>query len=356
MEVLAALEQGAYEQVVWCHDDRTSLRAIIAIHSTARGPALGGTRFHPYPNERAALADVLRLARGMTYKAAMANLDLGGGKAVILGDPRRLRTDALLSVYGRFVNSLSGRYVTAEDVGTTQHDMAVIRRQTSYVTGVSESLGGSGDPSPATALGLASAMGAVAEHLWRTPSLQGRHVAVLGVGKVGSALVTHLVAAGAKVSVADVDPTRARAMTDRHGAAAVDPDDALALECDIVAPCAMGGVLDSTTIPRLRCRAVCGSANNQLAEANDAGRLADAGILYAPDYVVNAGGIINLADELQGYDRGRATARIGAIGATTALVLATAQAEGITTAEAADRMAEARIDAAAGTERIRTFS
>jgi valine dehydrogenase (NAD+) len=355
VEVLHALEEGAYEQLVWCHDGRTGLRAIIAIHSTALGPALGGTRFYPYPDEQAALVDVLRLARGMTYKAALAGLDLGGGKAVILGDPHRLRSEALLTVYGRFVNSLSGRYVTAEDVGTTQADMDVIRGQTSYVTGVSESLGGSGDPSPATALGLASAMGAVSEHLWGTGSLEGRHVVVVGVGKVGSALVGHLVAAGTKVSVADIDHAKVRAMTARHGAAAVSTDDALTLECDVLAPCALGGVLDASTIPRLRCRAVCGSANNQLAGPDDARRLADAGIVYAPDYVVNAGGVINLADELRGYDRARARAGVAAIGQTTAGVLAAAQAEGTTTVEAADRLAEARLETVAGADRIRTF-
>ena len=355
VEVLHAMEEGAYEQVVWCHDAGTGLRAIIAIHSSALGPALGGTRFYPYPDEGAALVDVLRLARGMTYKAALAGLDLGGGKAVILGDPGHLRSDALLSTYGRFVNSLSGRYVTAEDVGTTQADMDVIRRETSYVTGVSESLGGSGDPSPATALGLAFAMEAVAEHLWGTGSLEGRHLVVVGVGKVGSALVAHLVAAGAKVSVADVDPAKVRAMTARHGVAAVSTDDALTLECDVLAPCALGGVLDASTIPRLRCRAVCGSANNQLAEPEDARRLADAGIVYAPDYVVNAGGVINLADELRGYDQSRASAGVAAIGRTTTKVLAAAEADGTTTVATADRLAEARIDTAAGTDRIRTF-
>ena len=355
MELFQRLGDGGFEQVVWCHDVPTGLRAIVSIHSTALGPALGGTRFRPYPTEEAALTDVLRLSRGMTYKAAAAGLDLGGGKAVILGNPVTTRSPELLRAYGRFVESLSGRYITAEDVGTTQADMDLIRQETRFVTGVSQSAGGSGDPSPATALGVVHAMGAVAKHLWGSPSLDGRHVVVSGVGKVGSALVPLLVAAGAKVSVADVEPARVSAMVARHGATPVTTDDALGMVCDVLAPCALGGVLNATTIPRLGCRAVCGSANNQLDEPADAERLADAGILYAPDYVVSAGGIINIAEELRGYDHGRATARLVAVGQTTAAVLAAAATSGITTLAAADRLADSRLTAADGSPRIRTF-
>ncbi|MDP8987168.1 MAG: NAD(P)-binding domain-containing protein, partial [Actinomycetota bacterium] len=328
--VVERLDVPGHEEVVRCSDARTGLRSIVAIHSTALGPALGGVRFRPYGDDGEALHDVLRLARGMTYKAAVAGLDLGGGKAVIVGDPARLRSEELLRAYGRFVDSLRGRYLTAEDVGTTQADMDLIREETRHVTGVSESAGGSGDPSPATAIGVVHAMEALAEHAWSDGSLEGRHVVVLGAGKVGSALVGHLVAAGASVSVADVDPARVHEMVRRHGARPVDVDDALALECDVLAPCALGGVLDAATIPRLRCRAVCGAANNQLVDRADADRLARAGVLYVPDYVASAGGIINIAEELRGYDRERAVAAVAGIRRTTGAVLAAAAAEGVT--------------------------
>jgi glutamate dehydrogenase/leucine dehydrogenase len=346
MAVFDLLDGGGHEQVVWGQDQGCSLRALVAIHSTALGPALGGVRLRPYPDEHAALVDVLRLARGMTYKAAAAGLDLGGGKAVILDAPSGAAREPLLRAFGRLVDSLGGRYITAEDVGTNQADMDLIRTQTPHVTGISEHLGGSGDPSPATALGVLHALGSVAEALWGGRSLAGRHIVVVGVGKVGSALVGHLATAGAKVSVADIVPARVQAMVERHGAIPLDVGDALAQPCDVLAPCALGAVLDATTIVALRARAVCGSANNQLAEALDAARLADAGVLYAPDYVVSAGGIINIAEELGpgGYDRDRATAAIAAVGATTARVLADATARGITPLQAADDLAESRLN------------
>ncbi|HSH23095.1 MAG TPA: Glu/Leu/Phe/Val dehydrogenase dimerization domain-containing protein [Acidimicrobiales bacterium] len=341
------LERDGHEQVAWYTHRPSGLRAMIAIHSTALGPALGGTRFLPYASEDHALTDVLRLSRGMTYKAALAGLDLGGGKAVIVGDPRALRSEALLRAYGRFVDSFGGRYITAEDVGTDQADMDLLREETVHVTGTSESVGGSGDPSPATALGLVHALHAVVDHRFGSPSLEGCSVAVVGVGKVGAALVRHLRAAGAEVAVADIDPVRVQAMVATHGARALEADDALSADVDVLAPCALGAVLDATTIPRLRCAVVCGSANNQLAEPEGARRLADRGILYAPDYVVSAGGIINIAEELVGYDRARATAKLAAIGATTARVLTDADRLGITTIDAADRLAESRLNAAA---------
>ncbi|MDP9005544.1 MAG: NAD(P)-binding domain-containing protein [Actinomycetota bacterium] len=344
--VFDQLDAGGHEQVVWGADPATGLRAIVAIHSTALGPALGGTRFRAYADEDEALSDVLRLSRGMTYKAALAGLDLGGGKAVILGEPGALRSEPLLRAYGRFIHSLAGRYITAEDVGTEQADMDLLRQETPFVTGVSELLGGSGDPSPATALGVVHALHAVSEHQWGSPSLDGREVLVLGVGKVGSALVGHLVASGAKVSVADIQPARVEAMVARHGASAVSIEEALTLDTDVLAPCALGGILDATTIPHLGCRVVCGSANNQLGEPADAARLADRGIVYAPDYVVSAGGIINIAEELAGYDRDRATAKLARIRLTTAQVLADAARLGTTTVEAADRLAERRLAAA----------
>jgi valine dehydrogenase (NAD+) len=349
-----------FEQVSFCHDARSGLRAIIAIHSTVLGPALGGTRFRHYDDEADALADVCRLARGMTYKHAVSGLDCGGGKAVILGDPRTTRTEALLRTYARFIDGLAGRYLTAEDVGTTQADMDLIRRETPYVTGVSESLGGSGDPSPATAWGVLAALRTIGARCWGTPSIEGRHVVVIGVGKVGRALVGHLVADGAKVTVADIDPAAVEAvLADHRGSAppveVVDADKAHVVECDVVSPCALGALLNARTIPELRCTAVCGSANNQLDTPADGQRLADAGVLFAPDFVVNAGGVINIAEERtgRGYDHDRAWRRIAGIESTLATVLERADADGVTPEVAADRVAEARIDAVADTRRIR---
>jgi leucine dehydrogenase len=352
-DVFAVLEAGGLEQVAYCHDEASGLRAIIAIHSTALGPGLGGTRFYPYASERAALEDVCRLARGMTYKHAVCGNDLGGGKAVILGDPAVLRSEALLRAYGRFVDGLAGRYLTAEDVGTTQADMDLIRRETPHVTGVSESLGGSGDPSPATAWGVLWAMKAVAERLWGGPSLSGRHVCISGVGKVGSALAAHLADEGAKLTVADVNDHRVRDVVDAHGAVAVPPDEAHTVECDIFSPCALGAVLNRTTIPRLRCAAIVGSANNQLERDDDALLLGDRGIAYAPDFVANAGGVMNIAEEPHGYDRDRAYGRIQGIHDTVLAVFARADADGTTTALAADRLAEERIAAVSRVHQLR---
>ncbi len=335
-----------FEQVSYGYDAATGLRTIVALHSTVLGPALGGTRFWPYPDEGAALVDVCRLARGMTYKHAAAGLDQGGGKAVILGDPRTLRTDDLIVAYGRFIDGLAGRYITAEDVGTTQADMDLIRTVTPWVTGVSESLGGSGDPSPATALGVLWAMRAVASRLWGDPSLAGRHVCICGVGKVGAALADHLHEEGARLTVADVRPEATAAVAARTGAATVDTTQAHAVPCDIYAPCALGAALDATTISQLACAAVVGSANNQLATEDDAQRIQAAGVVYAPDYVVNAGGVINIAEEHRGYDHARAEQRIRGIYDTVLRVLDLADAEGLTTADAADRFAEQRLEAA----------
>ena len=345
-----------YEQVVFCHDAATGLKAIVAIHSTRLGPALGGTRFFPYVSEENALEDVLRLAEGMTYKAAVAGLDLGGGKAVVIGNPVTDKSEALLRAYGRFVDSLGGRYITAEDVGTTQADMDLIRRETRSVTGVSRSLGGSGDPSAATAYGVLHAMKAVAQHLWATTSLAGRHVVVSGVGKVGYHLARHLVEERARVTVSDVSPTALeRAATDL-GVEVAPVEKAHAVDCDVFSPCALGGALHSGTIPELRCAAVVGCANNQLADRACVQLLEEAEVLYAPDYVVNAGGVINIAEELRGYHRERAYANVRRIFDTTAAVLTTAQSEGIPTTEAAGRMAHRRLEELGHVQLIRTFA
>lgn len=338
-----------YEQFVVCHDAKVGLRAIIAIHSTVLGPALGGTRFYPYASEDQAIEDVLRLARGMTYKAAVAGLDLGGGKAVILGDPATAKSEGLLRAYGRFLDTLAGRYITAEDVGTTQADMDVIFSETANVTGISPGHGGSGDPSAATADGLWWAIKAVRSALDDTADLAGARIVVSGVGKVGSALVRHLVGDGATVTVADVNAAAVSRLVDELGVTAVPVAEAHRAECEIFSPCALGGALNEASIAGLKCRAVVGSANNQLATPQDGRRLAERGIVYAPDFVVNSGGVINIADELAGYDPPRAAARVRGIYDTTRTVLAASVDQGITPNEVAEAMAERRLSEAAST-------
>ncbi len=334
-----------HEQVVFCQDTRTGLRAIIGIYSTALGPALGGTRFYPYGSEDEALADVLRLSEAMAYKNALAGLDLGGGKAVIIGDPAQLKSEPLLRAYGRFVASLGGRYITACDVGTRSEDMDIIARECRWVTGRTTAHGGAGDSSVLTALGVMHGMRAAAEHAWGTTSLAGRTVGVEGVGKVGHRLVDHLVEAGAEVVVCDVNAAAADAVRARHPQVRVVPGiDALVAEkLDILAPCALGGTLTERVVTALTARIVCGGANNQLAQHGIEKLIADRGILYAPDYVVNAGGVIQVADELAGFSFERARAATEQIFATTARVLALADAEGVPPPVAADRLAERRM-------------
>ncbi|MGH9126854.1 MAG: Glu/Leu/Phe/Val family dehydrogenase [Acidimicrobiales bacterium] len=350
-----------FEQVVACHEPSVGLRAIIAIHSTALGPSLGGTRFYPYRSEDQAMEDVLRLAQGMTYKSAAAGLDLGGGKAVILGDPATVKTEALLRTYGQFVESLSGRYITAEDVGTTQADMDTIFSETANVTGISDALGGSGDPSAATAYGVWWALKAVRQVLDGTDELAGLRVVVSGVGKVGSRLVGRLVGDGAVVTVADVNDAAVAAVLAGHGVAAVPVDEAHQVKCDVFSPCALGGVITERVIGELQCRAVAGAANNQLAAPEDGRRLAERGIVYAPDFVVNAGGVINITDELAGfeggYDQERAYARVRGVYDTTLRVLQKAAETGTPANQIAEALAERRLaEAATGAPRIRTFT
>lgn len=350
-----------FEQVVFCRHRPSGLRAVIAVHSTALGPALGGTRFLDYATEADAITDVCRLAEGMTYKNAAAGLDHGGGKAVIWGDPGRDRSEALIRAYARFVHRLGGRYLTAEDVGTTQADMDLIRRETPFVTGVSPTLGGSGDPSPATAWGVRAAMLAALDHAGMDGALEGRHVAVSGVGKVGRALVGHLLTDGARVTIADVagpaiEATVAAARAAGHPPdrlTVVAPEEVAAVRADVFAPCALGAVLTEATIPTLGADVVVGAANNQLATDEDAARLADRGILYVPDYVANAGGVINIAEERDGYDRDRAYERVATIGDTVRTILREATQAGVTPTDAADRYARARIEAVGGVSRLR---
>jgi glutamate dehydrogenase/leucine dehydrogenase len=345
-------KQG-HEQVLFGHDPVSGLRAIIAIHSTALGPALGGTRFYPYESEEEALADVLRLSKGMTYKSAAAGLDLGGGKAVIIGDPHHDKSERLLRAYGRMVDTLQGRYITAEDVGTTTQDMDTIAKETRWVVGNSVAMGGSGDPSPVTARGLYAATRAVAERLWGTTDLSERTFAVQGVGKVGSAYVQLLVEARAKVVIADSFPPALETAKERFGVDTVPLDEIHKVECDIFSPCALGGVLNEETIPELNCKAVVGSANNQLATEKDAERIADRGILYAPDFVVNAGGVINVYDQLNGYSKTRALHLVDSIFDSTKKILKVAEDEGILPVQAAEKVAEQRIEEIGDLRRLR---
>jgi valine dehydrogenase (NAD+) len=336
---------AGHEQVVFCHDQTTGLKAIIAIYSTALGPSLGGTRFYPYATEQAALDDVLALSKGMAYKAALAGLDLGGGKAVVIGDPATAKTEGLLRAYGRFVQSLHGRYYTACDVGTFSEDMDVIAQECSFVTGRTVAHGGAGDSSVLTAYGLFQGMRAAAAATWGSPTLDGRTVGVAGVGKVGHHLVNLLVEDGARVLVSDVDAAAlARVQADHPGVRAVsDTDELVAADLDVYAPCALGGALDDAVVATLRARIVCGAANNQLAHEGIEKQLEDRGILYAPDYMVNAGGLIQVADELSGFSFERAKQRAGRIFDTTQRVFALASDEGVPPAVAADRLAERRM-------------
>ncbi|MFJ6130673.1 Leu/Phe/Val dehydrogenase [Streptomyces griseoviridis] len=340
-------DQGGHEQVVLCQDRATGLKAVIALHSTALGPALGGTRFYPYPSEAAAVADALNLARGMSYKNAMAGLDHGGGKAVIIGDPDQHKTEELLLAYGRFVASLGGRYVTACDVGTYVADMDVVARECRWTTGRSPENGGAGDSSVLTAFGVYQGMRASAQHLWGDPSLRGRRIGVAGVGKVGHHLVTHLLAEGAEVVVTDVREDAVQRILEQHPAGVTAVADTEALirvkGLDVYAPCALGGALDDASVPVLTAKVVCGAANNQLAHPGVEKDLADRGILYAPDYVVNAGGVIQVADELHGFDFERCRAKAAKIFDTTLAIFARAKEDGIPPAAAADRIAEQRI-------------
>jgi valine dehydrogenase (NAD+) len=336
---------SGHEQVAFCQDMPSGLRAIIAIYSTALGPALGGTRFYPYRSEDDALADVLNLAKAMAYKNALAGLDHGGGKAVIIGDPATGKSEALLRGYGRFISSLGGRYVTACDVGTYSEDMDVIARESRFVTGRTTEHGGAGDSSVLTAFGVFQGMRAAAEHLWGSTSLRGRRVGVEGVGKVGRRLIPHLLEAEADVVACDVSPQAIEALRARHPQVAVAEDRASLIRepIDIYSPCALGGSLTAEAVTALRATVVCGGANNQLAHPGIEKQLADRGVLYAPDYVVNAGGVIQVADELDGFRFERAKAKAERIFGTTREIFALADAEGVPPAVAADRLAERRM-------------
>lgn len=334
-----------HEQVVFCQDGPSGLKAIIAIYSTALGPALGGTRFYPYAGEGDALRDVLNLSKGMAYKASLAGLDLGGGKAVIIGDPRRDKSETLLRAYGRFVQSLAGRYYTACDVGTFSEDMDDVARECDFVTGRTIEHGGAGDSSVLTAFGVFQGMRATAEVAWGAPTLQGRRVGVAGVGKVGHHLVEHLLEDGAEVVITDVYEPAVMRVRAAHPEVenVADTAELVASDIDVYAPCALGDAINDETVQILKAKVICGAANNQLAHPGIEDVLESRGIRYAPDYCVNSGGLIQVADELEGFSFDRAKARASRIYETTKQVFEVAATEGLTTAVAADRIAERRM-------------
>jgi valine dehydrogenase (NAD+) len=338
-------ERTGHEQVAFCQDPRSGLKAIIAIYSTALGPSLGGTRFYPYPSEDEALADVLRLSAAMAYKNALAGLDHGGGKAVIIGDPAELKSEALLRAYGRFIDSLGGRYITACDVGTYSEDMDIVARESRWVTGRTPAYGGAGDSSVLTALGVFAGMRAAAGHVWGSTSLRGRRVGVEGVGKVGRKLVSHLVEDGAEVMICDVNQAATDGVRAHHPEVEVvaNTSELLAEGLDVFAPCALGGSVDDQVAATLDAKIICGGANNQLTHPGVEKLLADRGVLYAPDYVVNAGGVIQVADELGGFSFERARGRAGQIFGTTTRIFEIAGSEGVPPSAAADRLAEQRM-------------
>ena len=341
-ETLEGLSDSEHEDVVVVRRPRSGLRAIIAVHSTLLGPSLGGARFYPYEDEAAALRDVLRLSRAMTKKAALAGLAQGGGKAVIIGDPSLVKTPAVLRDFASAVNSLDGRYITAEDVGTTQDDMDLIRETTPFVAGTAMSRGGSGDPSIATALGVVVAMEAASAHRWGD-DLKGKTVCVAGAGKVGRELIRLLVERQAVVIASDVDHDKAEGAARAGAARIIDPRDVPGTKADILCPCALGGLLTEDVVPDLDVGIIVGAANNQLASAQVADALAAARILYVPDFLANAGGIINIAEEASGYDRARALKAVGQIHDTTTSVLESAEAQGITPVAAAEELVARRL-------------
>jgi len=338
------IAEMGHEQLVISSDPSAGYRGIVAIHSTTLGPALGGTRFWSYASDEEAIIDALRLSRGMTYKNAVAGLNLGGGKSVIIGDNRTQNRETLFRAHGRFVEGLGGRYITAEDVGTSTSDMEFVHMETDYVTGLA---GKSGDPSPVTAHGVFRAVQASARFHWGSDDLSGKTVAVQGAGHVGYYLARELHEAGAKLIVTDIDPERVKRVVNDFGARAVKPNEIYGVQADIFSPCALGGIINDDTLPQLKVEIVAGATNNQLLEERHGDALEERGILYAPDYVANAGGVINVYGELAGWDAERALRKADDIYDTTLGVFEIARSEGIPTYEAADRLAERRLRAVA---------
>ncbi|WOV85596.1 Glu/Leu/Phe/Val dehydrogenase [Sporosarcina jeotgali] len=344
MEIIKYMETYDYEQLVICQDKTTGLKAFIAIHDTTLGPALGGTRMWTYNSEEEAIEDALRLARGMTYKNAAAGLNLGGGKAVIMGNPKTDKNDELFRAFGRFIEGLNGRYITAEDVGTTEEDMDLIHLETDYVTGVSAEFGSSGNPSPVTALGVYVGMKAAAKEAFGDDSLKGKTIAVQGVGNVAYTMCEYLHEEGAKLIVTDINEEAVQRAVDNFGATAVGINEIYGVEADIFSPCALGAVINDETIPQLKAKVIAGSANNQLKNPEHGDKIHEMGLVYAPDYVINSGGVINVADELDGYNRERALKKVNTIYDTIEKIFAISKRDNIPSYVAADRLAEERIE------------
>ncbi|KPL59658.1 branched-chain amino acid dehydrogenase [Rossellomorea sp. SC111] len=344
MKIFSYMEQYDYEQLVFCQDEASGLKAIIAIHDTTLGPALGGTRMWTYESEEAAIEDALRLAKGMTYKNAAAGLNLGGGKTVIIGDPRKDKNEEMFRAFGRYIQGLNGRYITAEDVGTTVADMDLIHEETDYVTGISPAFGSSGNPSPVTAYGVYRGIKAAAKEAFGTDSLEGKTIAVQGIGNVAYNMCRHLHEEGANLIVTDINKEAVQRAVDEFGAKAVDINDIYGVDCDIFAPCALGAIINDETIPQLKAKVIAGAANNQLKETRHGDAIHEMGIVYAPDYVINAGGVINVADELYGYNSERAMKKVEQVYNNVERVIEIAKRDNVPTYVAADRMAEERIE------------
>lgn len=342
--VFDLMQQMGHEQLVFCHDPHSGLNAIIGIHNTTLGPALGGTRLWNYNSHEEGIIDALRLSRGMTFKAAISGLNVGGGKAVIIADPKQ-KSEALWRRYGKFVDSLNGKYITAEDVNTSARDMEYIALETKHVTGVPEYMGGSGDPSPFTAYGVFAGMKASAKKMWGSDSLYGKKVLVQGVGHVGQYLVGHLMEEGAKVFITDINREKIKETTDKyHTVEVTDGAGIFDMDMDIYAPCALGATVNSESIAKMRCPIIAGAANNQLADENVHGpELIQKGILYAPDFLINAGGLINVAAELDGYNRERVMGNVEKIYDRTLDIYGLSEKEGIHTQAAAVKIAEKRL-------------
>ena len=347
------LAKDDHEQVVFCYDADTGLKAIIGIHNTVLGPALGGTRMWDYTSDAEALTDVLRLARGMTYKAAISGLNLGGGKAVIIGDAEKLKNEALLRRFGRFVESLNGKYVTAEDVNMSPEDMEYIAMETRHVTGLSESIGGGGDPSPVTAYGVYVGMKAAAKKVYGSDSLEGKRISVQGTGHVGMYLLEYLAKENVKLFVSDFNENRAKEAGSKFDAQVVGLDDIYDLDVDIYSPCALGATINDDTLPRMKCQIIAGDANNQLDDENIHGKeLMKQGIVYAPDFLINAGGLINVGiDYLGGWNKDRVYRKTEKIYQTTLDIFKLSEKENISTQKAAMKLAERRIDEIAKVKR-----
>ena len=353
MAVFERLKDKQHEQLIFLREPVSGLRAIIAIHDTTLGPAIGGVRMRTYSGEEEAIDDALKLSRSMTYKAAGAGVNFGGGQTVVIGDPRKDKSEALSRALGRFIDGLGGRYIAGQDVGTTVDDMDYMRMETKYVVGIPSSRGGSGDPSPVCAFGVVRGLEACCSVMKGTDDLGGMHIVVQGLGNAGSRIVDMLMERGSRLTVSDVDEDALRRITQRHRVDVVDPDKIIDVECDVFCPCALGGIISRETVGRLKCGIVAGAANNQLADEESGTMLHERGILYAPDYIINAGGLINVADEIYGYDQDRALRKTGAIKEVLLKVFASAKEQGIPTNLAADRFAQERIEKIGRVKRTR---